>query len=82
MRPLVASPGWTPEEDEILQALVFSGTSVAEIAKRLKRSRAAVYTQSEQAKDCAGQIALGESEKEMKQLGRAQSQGLWFGQRC
>jgi hypothetical protein len=43
MRPLVASPGWTPEEDELLLALAFSGTSVAGIAKRLKRSRAAVY---------------------------------------
>ena len=43
MRPLVASPGWTREEDELLLALVFSGTSVAGIAKRLHRSRAAVY---------------------------------------
>jgi hypothetical protein len=43
MRPLVASPGWSREEDELLQALVFSGTSVAGIAKRLRRSRAAVY---------------------------------------
>jgi hypothetical protein len=23
MRPLVASPGWTREEDELLQALIF-----------------------------------------------------------
>ena len=38
MRPLVASPGWTREEDELLLALAFSGTSVAGIAKRLKRS--------------------------------------------
>ena len=43
MRPLVASPGWTREEDELLLALAFSGTSVAVIAKLLKRSRAAVY---------------------------------------
>jgi hypothetical protein len=43
MRPLVASPSWTREEDELLLALAFSGTSVAVIAKLLKRSRAAVY---------------------------------------
>jgi hypothetical protein len=43
MRPLVASPGWTREEDELLLALALSGTSVAGIAKRLKRSTAAVY---------------------------------------
>jgi hypothetical protein len=43
MRPLVASPGWTREEDELLLALALSGTSVAGMAKRLKRSRAAVY---------------------------------------
>ena len=43
MRPLVASPVWTREEDELPLALVFSGTSVAEMAKRLHRSRAAVY---------------------------------------
>ena len=43
MRPLVASPVWTREEDELLLALVFSGTSVAEMAKRLHRSKSAVY---------------------------------------
>jgi predicted transcriptional regulator len=43
MRPLVASPGWTRKEDELLQALVFSGTSVAEIANRLHRTKSAVY---------------------------------------
>ena len=43
MRPLVASPAWTPEEDELLLALALSGTSVAAMAKRLRRSRSAVY---------------------------------------
>ena len=43
MRPLVASPGWTREEDELLLALALSGTSVTAMAKRLHRSRAAVY---------------------------------------
>src|SRR5260370_610676 len=42
MRPLVASPGWTLEEDELLLALALSGTSVAAMAKRLRRSRSAV----------------------------------------
>ena len=50
MRPLVASPGWTREEDDLLQALVFSGTSVAGIAKRLKRTRAAVYNRANRLK--------------------------------
>jgi hypothetical protein len=50
MRPLIASPGWTREEDELLQTLVFSGTSVAGIAKRLKRSRAAVYNRASRLK--------------------------------
>jgi predicted DNA-binding protein YlxM (UPF0122 family) len=43
MRPLVASSGWTPKEDELLRALALSDTSVTEIAERLHRSRAAVY---------------------------------------
>ena len=43
MRPLVASPGWTREEDELLLALAFSGTSVTAMAKRLHRSKSAVY---------------------------------------
>ena len=43
MRPLIASPGWTREEDELLLALALSSTSVAEVAKRLHRSKAAVY---------------------------------------
>jgi hypothetical protein len=43
MRPLVASPGWTPDEDELLLALALSGTSVAGMAKRLHRSKSAVY---------------------------------------
>jgi hypothetical protein len=46
MRPLVASPDWTREEDELLLTLAFSGTSVARIAKRLKRRRAAVYSRA------------------------------------
>ncbi len=43
MRPLVASPGWTREEDELLLALALSGTSVVGMAKRLHRSKSAVY---------------------------------------
>jgi hypothetical protein len=43
MRPLVASPGWSPEEDELLRTLALSRTSVAGMAKRLHGSRAAVY---------------------------------------
>jgi hypothetical protein len=43
MRPLVASPGWTREEDELLRTLALSGTSVAGMAKRLHRSKSAVY---------------------------------------
>jgi hypothetical protein len=50
MRPLVASPGWTREEDELLLALALSGASVAGIAKRLKRSRAAVYNRASRLK--------------------------------
>jgi hypothetical protein len=50
MRPLIASPGWTREEDELLQALVFSGTRVAGISKQLKRSRAAVYSRANRLK--------------------------------
>jgi hypothetical protein len=43
MRSLVASPGWTCEEDELLRTLALSGTSVAAMAKRLHRSKPAVY---------------------------------------
>ena len=50
MRPLVASPGWTHEEDELLRALAFSGTSVAGMTKRLKRSRTAVYSRANRLK--------------------------------
>ena len=49
MRPLVASPGWTHEEDELLRALAFSG-SVAGMTKRLKRSRTAVYSRANRLK--------------------------------
>jgi hypothetical protein len=45
-----AMRGEVGEEDELLQALVFSGTSVAGIAKRLKRSRAAVYSRASRLK--------------------------------
>ena len=43
MRPLVASPGWTREEEELLLALALSGTSVTAMAKRLHRSKSAGY---------------------------------------
>jgi hypothetical protein len=42
MSPVVASPLWTPEEDERLRGLASSGISVAAMAKRMKRSVAAV----------------------------------------
>jgi hypothetical protein len=67
MRPLIASPGWTREEDELLQALVFSGTSVAGISKQLKRSRAAVYSRANRLK-----IVLAKSRR-VKAKGKQQS---------
>jgi len=42
MRPLIAGPPWTLEEDELLRSLALSGASVAAMAKRLQRSQAAV----------------------------------------
>jgi hypothetical protein len=39
---VVASPLWTPDEDERLRAMALSGASVAAIAKQIKRSKAAV----------------------------------------
>ena len=42
MTSLVRSPPWTPEEDERLRKLALTGTSVAAMAKQMKRSTAAV----------------------------------------
>ena len=39
---VVGSPLWSPEEDNRLRELAWSGKSVATIAKQLKRSGAAV----------------------------------------
>jgi len=41
MTSLVRSPPWTPEEDE-RRKLALTGTSVAAMAKQMKRSTAAV----------------------------------------
>ncbi len=62
MRPLVASPGWTREEDELLLALALSGTSVVGMAKRLHRSRAAVYHRAGKLK-----IVLAKSRRAMSE---------------
>jgi hypothetical protein len=44
--PLIASPRWTPQEDESLRRLLKEGQSVRTIAERLKRTRAAVYARA------------------------------------
>jgi hypothetical protein len=41
-RPLIASPAWTPEEDDRLRAAAESGESIAAISKRLCRSEGAL----------------------------------------
>ena len=41
-RPVVASPPWTPAEDEKLRALVALGERPATIAEQLQRSEEAV----------------------------------------
>jgi len=41
-RPLIASPPWTTEDDELLQSLLAAGTSTVTIASRLSRSQSAV----------------------------------------
>jgi hypothetical protein len=41
--PPIASPRWTPQEDESLRRLLKEGQSVSAIAERLKRTRAAIY---------------------------------------
>jgi hypothetical protein len=38
----VATPPWTPEDDEILRRMARSGEDVAAMAKRLNRSEEAV----------------------------------------
>ena len=57
-KPLVASPRWTAEEDELLRALALSSTSVAGMAKRLHSSKAAVYRRALKLK-----IVLGKSRR-------------------
>jgi hypothetical protein len=41
-RPLIASPRWTPEEDDLLRRLAEEGRSPTVIAEQLKRKVAAV----------------------------------------
>jgi hypothetical protein len=41
-RPLIASPAWTPEEDDRLRTAAESGESIAAISKRLCRSEGAL----------------------------------------
>jgi hypothetical protein len=43
---LIASPRWTPEEDDRLRRLADEGRSAGVTAERLKRTRAAVYTRA------------------------------------
>jgi hypothetical protein len=44
--PLVASPRWTPEEDDRFRRLADQGGTASAIAEQLKRTRAAVYTRA------------------------------------
>jgi hypothetical protein len=44
--PLVASPRWTPEEDDRFRRLAGQGGTASSIAEQLKRTRAAVYTRA------------------------------------
>jgi hypothetical protein len=39
---VVASPPWTPDEDQLLRALVLSGNHAATIAGQIKRSESAI----------------------------------------
>ena len=41
-RPLIASPPWTPEEDEQLRALAVGSADVKAMARHFHRSEAAV----------------------------------------
>ena len=46
MSPMAGNPPWAPEEDQRLRALALSGTSVAEMAKQIKRSEEAVRSRA------------------------------------
>src|SRR5665647_1861375 len=41
-RPLIASPPWTAEDDELLRAVLAAGTDTVTIAARLLRSQSAI----------------------------------------
>jgi hypothetical protein len=41
-RPLIASPPWTPTEDQHLRDLVLSSKSTADVAKQIGRSEQAI----------------------------------------
>jgi hypothetical protein len=41
-RPLIASPPWTTEDDELLRFLLAAGSSIVTIGSRLARSQSAV----------------------------------------
>ena len=45
--PRIASPRWTPEEDNRLRRLAEEGRSAAVIAERLKRKVTAVWSRAE-----------------------------------
>jgi len=50
MSPVVGSAPWTPEEDKRLRELALSGTSVATMAKQMKRSIPAVRNRASRLK--------------------------------
>jgi hypothetical protein len=43
---LIASPRWTPEENDRLRRLAENGATASTIAARLNRTRAAIYTRA------------------------------------
>ena len=59
MSPVVGSALWTPEEDERLRVLALSGTSVAAMAKQMKRSTAAVRNRAYRLKIVVAKSRLG-----------------------
>jgi hypothetical protein len=46
VKALIASPRWTPEEDDRLKRLAEEGATASAIAERLRRTRAAIYTRA------------------------------------
>jgi hypothetical protein len=65
MSRVVGSAPWSPEEDERLRVLALSGTSVAAIAKQMKRSTAAVRNRAYLLKIVVVKSSLGAKGEEM-----------------